>query len=229
MWSSVEPFLSKVSFLTFHLSSPSHFSLLILDCNVFPSLCIFVRNSSLLHLYDVMDLSLPSLFPFSFSGFSFLFFNFCPFFSSFVHYLPFQPPPLSFLSCRFPSTLFTLLYTSFINPSPHPCHHTSPPPVLLILLPLPPALVDWAWDLRHDLCSGSARLRAHWDHKQLPHPDKVMDNKKVTWLTQSGNSFSAKWLYTDTETSCSALITGWVRMSSRSDSTKVTFSYSFFF
>lgn len=112
----IQSFISII--LTFHLSSPSHFSHLILDCNVFPSLCIFVRNSSLLHLYDVMDLSLPSLFPFPLSGFSFLFFNFCPFFSSFVHYLPFQPPPLSFLSCRFPSTLFTLLYTSFINPSP---------------------------------------------------------------------------------------------------------------
>ena len=63
--------------------------------------------------------------------------------------------------------------------------------------PLPPALVDWAWDLCHDLCGGGARLRAHGDHKQLPHSDKVMNHKiKNAWhrLARSMFSFTGRWL-----------------------------------
>lgn len=66
------------------------------------------------------------------------------------------------------NTVHPSVYISYYPPFPASCS--------LILLPSPPALVDWAWDLCHDLCGGGARLRAHWDHKQLPHSDKVMDH-----------------------------------------------------
>lgn len=55
-----------------------------------------------------------------------------------------------------------------------------------------PALVDWAGDLRHDLCSGGARLRAHGDHKQLSHSDKVMDREKSKMHVTIGDFISSE-------------------------------------
>lgn len=77
----------------------------------------------------------------------------------------------------------------------------------------PPALVDWTRDLRHDLCGCGARLRAHRDHKQLPYPDKVMDDKIKNawrWLTRSMISFTARGLYIHTVIARSVIITGWI-------------------
>lgn len=88
-----------VVLLTFHLSFPSHLPHFIPDCNVFPSLHIFVRNSSLLRPYGATDRSLPPLFPFPFSDFSFFFFHFCAFFL------------LLFITCssNFPRCIFHLV------------------------------------------------------------------------------------------------------------------------
>lgn len=122
--------------LTFHLSSPSHLSHLIPDCNVFPSLHIFVRHSSLLRTYDVTDRSLPpsllSHFRSPASHFSFLIslpsFFFCP-------RLALSTPlaVVSILSLSL-NTVHPSVYISYYPPFPASCS--------LILLPSPPALVD---------------------------------------------------------------------------------------
>lgn len=41
------------------------------------------------------------------------------------------------------------------------------------------ALDDGVGDLRPDLRCSSTRLRAHWNHKQLPHPDQVKRKRKT--------------------------------------------------
>lgn len=106
------------------------------------------------------------------------------------------PPPYLFLS-----DMMLFLFIPPLLPHTPPSSPTSLPPPLL-LLPLPPALVDGARDLCHDFCGSSARLRAHRDHKQLPHSDKVMDHKIKNawhWLTRSMFSFQARGLYTHTD------------------------------
>lgn len=131
MWLSVEPVLSKVSFLFYwpfiYLLLP--ICLISSPTVMYSSLWLFVRNSSLLHLYDVMDRSLPSLFPFPFPGFSFLFFNFCPFFLLLFITCPSNLPLCLFYPVTSPQrcSYFCIhLLLTPLSPSSTPPHFTTP-------------------------------------------------------------------------------------------------------
>lgn len=153
---------------------------------------LYFSSTSLWH-----DAPFPAFRLFPFTGFSFLFSNSCPFFPHVF---------ITFLSC-YCQCLY--LFHFVASPPQHPSLFiwSSYP---LLSFPLPPALVDWARDLCHDLRSGGARLWAHRDYKQLPHSDKVMDHKIKNawhWPTQSLLSFTPRGLYIHTEIACSAAIT----------------------
>lgn len=181
-------FLTGASFLkawlTFLLSC------FIPDSNVF--LCQVARSASFTHrLLLWCDKLLLPVFFFPLAAFSFLFSNSCPPFSSCVHYILALPCRLRLFhlvaSRQCSSHVCVPLLIS--TPSPWLCAA-----LLSSFLPFSaPALVDWARDLRHDLCGGGARLRAHGDHKQLSHSDEVMDHTKSEMHVTIGDFIYSEW------------------------------------
>lgn len=187
MWSSIELVLSKVSFLHSwpFLYHPLHICFLSSPTVMYSS-CQIPLSASFISFFSSTSLRRDEPFP-AFPVFS-------------IHWL--LIPLLQFLSIL-SSCVYNFLFSILLRPSSTP----SPPTCTLYILnihllllistfpmlplttplpssssspsplPLPTALVDWAWDLCHDLCGSGARLRAHGDHKQLPHSDKVMDHK----------------------------------------------------
>lgn len=114
--------------LTFHLSSPSNLSHLIPDCNVFLSVTLCAQLFSFTSLW--CDGPFP---PFSFSisipGFSFLFFNFCPFFLLLFITCPSNLPLCLLYPVTSPqhcSYFCTHLLLTPLSPSSTPPHCTTP-------------------------------------------------------------------------------------------------------